>query len=83
MRTTLDIDEKLIDDILRITGEKQKSKAVTKVLEEFRRRVAIEELRAMAGKFDFKDRLEEQHEADLKRQKYLEELWSQGDNGNR
>ena len=58
-------------------------KAVGRALEEFRRRVAIEELRAIAGKLDFEDRLEEQHEADLKRQRYLEELWSQGDNGNR
>jgi Arc/MetJ family transcription regulator len=52
MRTTLDIDEKLIKEVIRITGETNRSKAVTKVLEEFTLRNAIESLLQMQGNVD-------------------------------
>ena len=52
MRTTLDVDEKLMDTMLKMTGEKSKSKAVNKALKDFIRRKTIDELRAMAGKID-------------------------------
>ena len=53
MRTTLDIDSKLLADIEELTGETSKSKAVSKALEEYLRMKAIQELLAMAGKIDF------------------------------
>ncbi len=55
MRTTLDIDEKLLEDVAALTGEKKKGKAVSKALEEYIRRRRIEELRAMAGTIDLVD----------------------------
>ena len=55
MRTTLDIDAKLLDGVVAATGEKSKSKAVSKVLEEFVRGIKIDELRAMAGKMQIDD----------------------------
>lgn len=55
MRTTLNIDEKLIDEVAKLTGEKNKGKAVNKALEEYIRRKKIEELRAMLGTIDLVD----------------------------
>ena len=55
MRTTVDIDGKLLDRVIALTGEKSKSKAVCRALEEYVRRQSIEELRAMAGTIDLVD----------------------------
>ena len=74
MRTTLDIDEKLVEDVIRFTGEKRKSKAVSKALEEYLRRRAIDELRAMAGKIQIDDTRDTQKAADRRRQERLDEL---------
>ena len=52
MRTTLDIDEKLVEQVVALTGEKSKGKAVSKALEEFVRQVRIKELLALMGKLD-------------------------------
>jgi len=53
MRTTLDIEPALLDKVVRATGEKTKSNAVNRALEEYLRRLAYEELRAIAGTMDF------------------------------
>lgn len=55
MRTTLDIDKKLLEEVVALTGEKSKGRAVSKALEEFIRKKRIEELRAMAGTVDLVD----------------------------
>ncbi len=55
MRTTLDLDEKLVEAVTKMTGVKSKSKAVNKALEEYVRRQLIEELRAMLGTIDLVD----------------------------
>lgn len=55
MRTTLDIDERLLEEVVKATGQKSKSKAVNKVLEEYVRRKRIQELRDMAGTIDLVD----------------------------
>lgn len=77
MRTTIDIDEKLMEKVVKATGEKSKSKAVNKVLEEYVRRRAIEDIRAMAGKIQIDDVREEQRAADRKRQEFLDKLWEE------
>lgn len=55
MRTTLDIDKKLLETVVALTGEKSKSKALNKALEEYIRERRIEELRAMLGTIDLVD----------------------------
>jgi Arc/MetJ family transcription regulator len=55
MRTTLDIDEKLLAEVVAVTGEKRRSKALNKALEEYIRHKRIEELRGMLGKIDLVD----------------------------
>ena len=74
MRTTLDVDQKLLEGVVRATGEKSASKAVNKALEQYLRRKAIDELRAMAGKMQIDDVREEQRAADRRRQELLDRL---------
>ena len=74
MRTTLDIDAKLLDEVVKATGEKSKSRAVQMVMQEYIRRKAIDELRAMAGNFQIDDSSEEQAAAEAKRQSTLDKL---------
>ncbi len=66
MRTTLDIDNKLLEQAVILTGEKNKGKAVNKVLTEWIRRIRIEELKALAGKIEIDDNLKELEELELK-----------------
>ena len=65
MRTTLDIDEKLMAEAVRFTGEKNRSKAVSNVLSEFVRRRKLEELRALIGNMGLTDDWREREEAEL------------------
>ena len=74
MRTTLDVDRKLLDEVVEVTGERSKSAAVNRVLEEFVRRTKINELRAMAGTVHLDDTRAEQREADSRREALLDKL---------
>lgn len=55
MRTTIDIDEKLLEAAEKITGEKSPSKAVNAALREFVRRQKLRELREMLGTTNWED----------------------------
>ena len=72
MRTTLDVDEKLLETMLKMTGEKSKSKAVNKAMEDYIRRRSIDELRAMAGKIDMIDNWQTLEELELEQQKKMQ-----------
>ena len=74
MRTTLDVDRKLLDEVVETTGERSKSAAVNRALEEYVRRTKIDELRKMAGKILLDDTRAEQREADRRRQAFLDKL---------
>ena len=76
MRTTLDIDPDLLDTVVETTGERSKTRAVNRALEEYVRRVKINELRAMAGRIPLNDTREQQRAADRRRQASLDELRS-------
>ena len=52
MRTTLDVSEKLLAEVVELTGEKSKSKAAGKALESYVRDKRIAQLRAMMGNLD-------------------------------
>ena len=65
MRTTSEIDERLIGEVMGLTGEKSKGKAVSKALEEYVRRRKIEELRSMLGKIDLVDNWRELEELEI------------------
>jgi len=53
MRTTIDIDQKLIDEILEKTNIKTKTEAVDVALKAFLRLIKLRELSEMAGKVNW------------------------------
>lgn len=55
MRITVDIDDAVIGDLMKITGEKMKSPAVSKAVEEFVKRKKAREFGRMLreGFFDY------------------------------
>ncbi|MPZ49893.1 MAG: hypothetical protein GEU75_11480 [Dehalococcoidia bacterium] len=66
MRTTLDVDPKLLEQVEEITGEKSPSKAVNKALVEYVRRRKLEELRRLIKQTTLNDTWREDEEAELK-----------------
>ena len=55
MRTTIDVDPTLLDDVVRATGQKTKSKAISKAIEEYLRSKAYDELLRLAGTMEFEE----------------------------
>ena len=55
MRITVDIDDSVVSDLMKITGEKMKSPAVSKAVEEFVKRKKAREFGRMLreGAFDY------------------------------
>lgn len=53
MRTTVDIDPRTLEEVVKVTGQKSKSKAVNAALEEYLRGVAYDTLFGMAGTIEF------------------------------
>ncbi|MDO8530628.1 MAG: type II toxin-antitoxin system VapB family antitoxin [Dehalococcoidia bacterium] len=64
MRTTLDIDKDVLEEVARLTGERKKSKAVMKALQDYVRRRNIERLWSLAGKIDLVDNWHELRHAE-------------------
>ena len=65
MRTTLDIDQELLEELLRVTKERSKSRAVNRALREYLRRLRLEELRQMSGEVELREDWEELREMEL------------------
>lgn len=74
MRTTLNIDSELLEDVLEATGERTKSKAVNTVLKEYIRRKRIKEWIDSWGKIIVDDFSEEAELAEREREAFLNSL---------
>ena len=74
MRTTLDIDERLLDDVVKAVGVKGKSKAVEEALRLYLRAWATKQLIESAGKIDLIDNREEFRRADAQREEWLDQM---------
>ena len=74
MRTTLNIDEKLLETVIEATGERSKSKAVNAALKEYIRRKHVQELIDSWGKIIVDDLSEEAEAADKRREDFLNSL---------
>lgn len=71
MRTTLDLDKKLLDEVVELTGEKVLSKAVNMALIEYIRRKRTQELIALAGHIEMVDNLQELEAMDMEEMERL------------
>ena len=52
MRTTLDVNPRLLDEVVKATGEKSKSKAVNRALGDYLRSNRMKRLLALQGRLD-------------------------------
>ena len=75
MRITVDIEPGLLQAVVALTKEGSKARAVSKALQEYVRRERIEELRAMAGKIEMVDNLEELEELDIREMELSQQVW--------
>lgn len=66
MRITLDVDPNSLEAVVALTKQRNKGRAVGEALEEYVRRKRIEELRAMAGRMEIVDNLEELEELEIR-----------------
>ncbi|MCE2457306.1 MAG: type II toxin-antitoxin system VapB family antitoxin [Dehalococcoidia bacterium] len=74
MRTTLDIDSRLLDRVVNATGESSKSKAVNVALKEFIRRKYAQELIDSWGRIVVDDFSEEAAKLDERRRSFLDSI---------
>ncbi len=65
MRTTIDIDDTLMEDVVRLTGARKKKEALRIALEEYVRRVRIDALLALPGTIEIDYVRPEMEEAEL------------------
>ena len=67
MRVTVDLDNAVLDDLMKITGEKMKSPAISKAVEEFVKRKKAAEFGRMLreGVFDYPVTNEEIENSDV------------------
>jgi len=75
MRATLNLPDPLIKDLLRVTGEKKKTKAISLAIEDYIRRRRKEKLLSLSGKINFDLDWREMEELELKEMKEREKLW--------
>jgi Arc/MetJ family transcription regulator len=61
VRTTLELDQDLVEEVLKLSGAKTKKRAITTAMEEYIRMKRREELRAMIANYEHGMTLEELH----------------------
>ena len=77
-RTTVSIDEKLLEEAMKETGEKSLGRVVNQALDELVRRRKLERLLASRGAFpNLVDRTEEWEEDELREERERLERWNQ------
>jgi hypothetical protein len=76
MRATLNIPDTLISDLLKVTGEKTKTRAICLAIKDFIRRKRREKLLSLSGKIHVDLDWKEMEEIELKGMKQRERLRS-------
>jgi hypothetical protein len=74
MRATLNLPDALIKDLLEVTGEKTKTKAICLAIEDFIRRRRRQKLLALSGKIHFDLGWEEMEARELEGMKEREDI---------
>lgn len=69
MRTTINIADELLKDVMKQTKAKTKTEAITNALEEFIRRKRMSEIKSLFGKIEFDLDWKKLEQEELKRNK--------------
>jgi len=75
MRATFNLPDPLIQDLLRVTGEKKKTKAICLAIEDYIHRRRKEKLLSLSGKINIDLDWKKLEELELKGMKEREKLW--------
>jgi len=76
MRTTLDLDQELIEELMKVTAARTKTDAIHQAAAELIRRKKLEKLKSLSGKvrleLDWKklEQVELRHQATLRRRRH-------------
>jgi metal-responsive CopG/Arc/MetJ family transcriptional regulator len=65
MRTTLNLDEKILDEIISLTGAKNRSQAINWVLEDFVKKKRLQRLLELRGSLHLENNWKELREMEL------------------
>jgi Arc/MetJ family transcription regulator len=68
MRTTMNLDDRLMKELMTVTGAKTKTEAIHLAISELIRRKKLEELKALSGKVRIADNWQELEELEVKKQ---------------
>ena len=75
MRTTLDLDEDLVNELLKATEAKTKTEAIHLAMSELIRRRKLEKLKSLSGKIHIDLDLKKMKKVELEHQKRLVRRW--------
>lgn len=75
MRATLNIPDDLMSEVLKLSGEKSKTKAIVTVMEKFVRDKKIQKLLSLRGKIQIDDVTEELERLELKEMEENDKRW--------
>lgn len=75
MRTTLDLNEELINELLKVTEAKTKTEAIHLAISELIRRQKLEKLKSLSGKIRIDLNWRRREKAEIEHQKRLKRQW--------
>jgi hypothetical protein len=76
LRATLSIPDKLVEDLVKETGAKNKTQAIIQAIDEYLRKKRVEKLLALQGKLDLEDNWQEIEAVEMGE---LEKTWGPGE----
>ena len=75
MRTTLNLDEELLDELMRVTEAKTKTDAIHQAMTDLIRRKKLDKLKSLSGKIRLRPDWHKQEKTELRRQARLNRQW--------
>ena len=75
MRTTMRLDDRLIKELMKLTGAKTKTEAIHLAISDFIRRRKLEGLKALSGKIRIANDWQELEEVEMKEQDQRVRSW--------
>ena len=75
MRTTLNLDDRLLAELMRVTEAKTKTDAIEQAMADLVRRKKLDKLKSLSGKIRLRLNWKAQEKAELRRQAQLKARW--------